>query len=263
MSRCKTRWGILGVLVLLLSACSAHPPASSPLLYADASREALDWSGTYMGVWPYEAQAWQQWELWLNADLSYRLVQQPLAHSAPPRLTQGRFEWDAQGRSISLMGAPLSGALLVGENRLFLLDAQGARYGDARAPSYELEKVASQALEGALFNQAWQLSERDDLLRSTPQAAKPYFMLNAQTLAVSGFSGCNRFFGRVELATEQGLRFRHLAMTKMACASANVEASFLQTLAQVAFWRMNEQGLLLLDSAQRPLLQWVTTVSVP
>jgi heat shock protein HslJ len=177
-----------------------------------------------------------------------------LASNQPPQWREGRFEWDAQGRSIVLSDGGLTGALLVGENRLFLLNAQGEREADARAASYTLEKAASSAQDWGLFGQTWQLAEHDGLAQGVPNGARPYFTLDAQTLAVRGFSGCNRFFGSVVLAAEQGVRFGRLGVTKMACAAPNVERDFLQALAQVAFWRVSESGLLLLDAAQRPLL---------
>lgn len=71
---------------------------------------------------------------------------------------------------------------------------------------------------------------------------------------VSGFSGCNRFFGGYEQSGDK-LSFSALAGTRMACKNdaMKVEQGFLDMLAKVARSRREGGKLVLLDAAGRKL----------
>lgn len=66
---------------------------------------------------------------------------------------------------------------------------------------------------------------------------------------VSGFTGCNRFFGAV-VEDKQGFRFNHPGMTQMACLDklAELESKFMKALNEITSRRMVDSGMELLDA---------------
>jgi heat shock protein HslJ len=73
---------------------------------------------------------------------------------------------------------------------------------------------------------------------------------------VSGFSGCNRFNAPYTLDGDR-LKLGAIASTKMACAAPGdaVEPAYLDALAAVAGWRIDDDELVLLDDDGNELLR--------
>jgi putative lipoprotein len=67
---------------------------------------------------------------------------------------------------------------------------------------------------------------------------------------VHGRGGCNRYFGAAAIDGER-ISFGALGSTKIACAPAlmDQEARFFRALESAERWRLDEHGLLLIDSA--------------
>jgi heat shock protein HslJ len=65
---------------------------------------------------------------------------------------------------------------------------------------------------------------------------------------VSGFSGCNRFFGGYSLEGDQ-LRFSNLAATKMACLGENPEQAFFEMTSRISRMEWRGSTLVLSDDS--------------
>ncbi|GAL02289.1 META domain-containing protein [Photobacterium aphoticum] len=83
------------------------------------------------------------------------------------------------------------------------------------------------------IQQSWVLTKVDgkDISISEPRTV-PGMAIDA-TLKVSGFGGCNRFFGQAEVADSNKFRVTNMGSTKMACIQddqATVEAVMTQSL---------------------------------
>lgn len=63
-----------------------------------------------------------------------------------------------------------------------------------------------------------------------------------------GASGCNEMLGTYK-AVDQNLSIdtKHIAMTRMACPSMDIETKFLDALAHIQHWSIEENNLELLD----------------
>jgi heat shock protein HslJ len=59
---------------------------------------------------------------------------------------------------------------------------------------------------------------------------------------VSGFAGCNRFFGQYK-QEGSALQFSALATTKMACSDMELEQSFVQMISQVSSFSRQQEVL--------------------
>lgn len=75
------------------------------------------------------------------------------------------------------------------------------------------------------------------------------FEINTNNKSISGFSGCNRFMGKVAKLTTNSLTFSPLASTKMACPQSSFnEYEFLKIFEGVTTYKLKQEKLYLVDS---------------
>ena len=107
----------------------------------DNSYNALDWEGTYVGIVPCADCEGIEKTIGLNKENTYTLSSKYLGKKADPIKTTGTFTWNKQGTKISLSGIENGPSqILVGENKLFLLDMSGNRITGNLAEKYILNK---------------------------------------------------------------------------------------------------------------------------
>lgn len=126
---------------------AASQPQAASEVWDDpdhSSRNALDWDGIYRGRLPCGSCDGIETELVLRQDGSYRLAEAYLGDDAPRSEVSGRFAWLPDGGRIRLDEAGESRYYLVGENRLWGLDAEGGRLPEETADLYVLEKAAAE-----------------------------------------------------------------------------------------------------------------------
>ncbi len=70
---------------------------------------------------------------------------------------------------------------------------------------------------------------------------------------VSGYAGCNRFFGVYEIS-DNNLKFGNLASTKMFCPEMELESSFLKRLADVDRFEVSDSKLSLFSEKEKILV---------
>jgi heat shock protein HslJ len=112
--------------------------------------------------------------------------------------------------------------------------------------------VASADPEKAREGGPWLLLELNSAIVQLPAGVQqPYLQLQRQERRVTGYSGCNEFFGSFDLKGD-ALTFGPLGMTRRFCADASgeVEQVFLGVLSKVRGWRVERQMLLLMDGDQ-------------
>jgi putative lipoprotein len=122
--------------------------------------------------------------------------------------------------------------------------------GDGPAEGIELvvEPVTRPPAPG---DARWRLSELDGSpVETGPEEGIPFLDFDVEALRVSGSGGCNRLTGSFE-TTGGELRFGPLATTLMACPEPVMhrETAFLATLARTTGFRLDEEGLALLDGS--------------
>jgi len=130
------------IAIIVLAACTAPGPQAPDTMPArpHSSRDALDWAGTYAGTLPCADCPGIRTKVQLRMDGTFTLTQEYLERSAAPYVTQGRFEWDADGRDVILAspGGPMR--FWVGEGWLQLRDRAGQPIGGPNAAAYSLRK---------------------------------------------------------------------------------------------------------------------------
>jgi heat shock protein HslJ len=107
------------------------------------------------------------------------------------------------------------------------------------------------ASSAPLTDSQWRLLTLDGQTLVNPSGAQQvYFVLQPRNTGVTGFSGCNRMFGRYALEGE-ALKFDAMGGTKMACLDAarmDLEQRYLDMFARVTRWKITDRELALLDA---------------
>ncbi|GAA5141906.1 META domain-containing protein [Thalassotalea piscium] len=88
------------------------------------------------------------------------------------------------------------------------------------------------------------------------QDQERHMIMNADDNRLSGFSGCNSFFGEFEaeelLKGEGELKFVGVASTKRACPDSNInEQTYFNVLRDTAFYQINTNSLTLLNKHKK------------
>jgi copper homeostasis protein (lipoprotein) len=114
------------------------------------------------------------------------------------------------------------------------------------------ETCAREALaQVSLTNTYWRPVEIDgEAVALEGVQREPHFVLSASGNRVHGSTGCNRLMGAFEQEAD-GLRFKSLATTRMACPPnvAQLEARFLEALSAVTAQRIIGESLELRDAS--------------
>lgn len=82
------------------------------------------------------------------------------------------------------------------------------------------------------------------------------FKLEGQSLRVSGYNGCNGFFGQAEQGATLRLRFDKLASTLRACPDMSMEQQFMQALERTDSYHADAKQLQLHRARMAPLARF-------
>jgi heat shock protein HslJ/uncharacterized lipoprotein NlpE involved in copper resistance len=241
------------IVALTLFSCGSgnrsRQETTAEIPVGDNSMVSLDWQGIYTGIIPCADCEGIQTLIKLNDDLSYIWKTRYLGKDETIFGTTGNFDWSDDGSSITLINntEDQSGpSWLVGENMLFMLDADGNRITGELAAMYNLEKVGPE-LDGP----AWILISAggaeisDDIF----PAGAPRILFDAESSRISGFAGCNRLTGTYTAGENYSLTLGPIATTKIACQAMEGEQMFLGLLNGTGSYRVTSESLTLFNSS--------------
>lgn len=232
----------------------------TPEIIGDNSATSLDWAGYYTGVVPCADCDGIQTSLVLDMDKTYTLTTTYLGKGEDNTFTEnGSFEWNAEGSSILLEGIENGpNQYQVGENRLFQLDMEGNRITGNLADYYILEKVDGNALM-ELASKKWRLIEimGKPVEPEVGEGNDVFLTFDADENRISGFGGCNHFFGQFEWERELEVRFSKIGRTQIFCTEMmELEDEFFKLIETVDNYTIHE-GILSLNRARMaPLLRF-------
>ena len=115
----------------------------------------------------------------------------------------------------------------------------------------------------ALGGREWLLiALGDESVDPLSDGRRPYIHFEASG-RVHGFAGCNRFTGDYRL-DDRDLSFARMAMTRMACAEGmNVEQRLSEALSKVTSYKIDDDRLILQDSAGEVVAVLQSDASAP
>ncbi|HLA56637.1 MAG TPA: META domain-containing protein [Flavobacterium sp.] len=82
----------------------------------------------------------------------------------------------------------------------------------------------------------------------------PYMDLHINIGQFTGFAGCNRLKGKLDITEGNHIKFNDLITTKMSCMPENKEPAFLQALQSITKYEIKDNALLLSDGNQTQLV---------
>lgn len=228
------------VTLMFVIICHAVQAKSSP----ENSRQTSMLT-TYTGVIPCADCPGIEETLTLNPDNTFNLKRIYQERSPEPFVATGH--WIIEGSKLIL--TEKSGKQfyeIVGRHTLRHLDQSGNPI-DTKANT-ELQRLGSPTMQ--LLDTRWQLIELEGQSVPTEPAIRREIQMTlfGQDAHVSGFSGCNRFFGQYELKEDQ-LRFSEIAGTRMACPppAMELENKVLAMFASVTTYHLEGKFLFLLN----------------
>jgi heat shock protein HslJ len=112
----------------------------------------------------------------------------------------------------------------------------------------------------SLLDTQWRLTKLgDEVIENPPGERAIHFLLQASNTSLTGFSGCNRMFGRYAL-DGPSLKFDGLGGTRMFCQlNMELEQKFLDMFQNVASWKITGNTLQLFGASGNS----VATFSTP
>jgi copper homeostasis protein (lipoprotein) len=248
---------ILAMIFLVNAGCSSFNSGktttdkkdgiSNKIVEGHSSKVSLDWSGTYSGVLPCADCEGIRTTLILQHDQTFVLKSFYIGMSGQEDVQRGTFIWNEFGNEIALTENGEDAVhILVGENRLFVLDREGNRITGDMADLYILNRVSAEISK--LFETKWVLTKLAGLssVKSGLTGEAPSLMFDQLQSRVSGFAGCNRYFGTYRLSDEGGFHITNIGATKMACDDMELERTFLAALETIDRFEVRVDTLLLL-----------------
>lgn len=251
------------LLLLLLTtwACQKNQLTTVSPAVGDTSANSLDWEGEYVGVVPCADCEGIATAIRLSQDETYSLTMEYLGKDGNPVKKEGAFAWNDTGNIITLSNVDGGASkYLVGENKLFQLDLDGNRITGELADNYVLEKQRADThlQDNPLAGKKWLLIElRGKEINS--EETPIFFQMDATEQRITGFGGCNNFFG--EYVLKEGLRisFEKLGRTQKYCQeSIAMENEFFEAMEIVDNYSIGGENILSLNRARMaPLLRFI------
>lgn len=215
----------------------------------DNSRVSLDWTGSYKGTLPCADCTGIEMLVSLYSDNTYRVLRRYAGRGDDLIEEKGTFEWDQQGRFITL--STDNSKYLVGENRLFYLDKDGHRITGALAENYILDK-----LDDDITEKYWKLIElAGQCLKKQKINRDSYIILKADKKVI-GSGYCNAINGEYETGDPNRLRFTSLSRSFSACDAIQAEEAFIQVLQIADSYSLDNDTLQLLKGRMAPLARF-------
>lgn len=111
----------------------------------------------------------------------------------------------------------------------------------------------------SLLDTRWRLTRLGDEVIENPAGERAvHFQLQAANSGLTGFSGCNRMFGRYAL-DGASLKFDGLGGTRMFCQpNMQLEQKFLGMFQNVASWKVTGNSLELFDASNKAVATFET-----
>ncbi len=249
-------------LPVMITGCKTQksaPSAPKKIIIGDNSSVSLDWAGTYAGTVPCADCQGIATSITLNQDLTYKISTVYKGKTMKFYENSGKFTWNDAGSTVLLEGitnAPNS--YLVAENKLIQLDMEGQRITGALADKYILMKTVQDAGDAGIEGRKWKLVELNGKpVENTSGNGKEYFIsLQQEESRVSGYAGCNSFFGSYELKEGNRVTFSKMGSTMMACPNMATEQELFKVLETVDNYTTDGKTLQLNKARMAPLARF-------
>jgi heat shock protein HslJ len=120
-------------------------------------------------------------------------------------------------------------------------DSTAAQNPDTSDQDSDSDSTDQDLTSANILDKKWQLTELNGVAIDAEKA--PYFQLSSDS-KITGFAGCNNFFGTYEIEQPLQVKFSDLGSTMMFCPdSSQLELDFLALLTKVDNFSLSQDGL--------------------
>lgn len=121
------------------------------------------------------------------------------------------------------------------------------------------QKIAE---ENTITDKTWKLIELNgNTITQNENQKAPYFILNSETEAISGYSGCNSFNGGYTITRGNQIKFSKMISTMMACMDVPYEQEFLNVFETVDNYFLSGNTLSINKGKMAPLAKFIYSAS--
>ncbi|MFH1121944.1 MAG: copper resistance protein NlpE N-terminal domain-containing protein [Bacteroidota bacterium] len=235
-------------------------PAGPKKIVIGDNRSVLnDWPGIYTGTVPCADCEGIVTTITLNDDLTYIVSTVYKSKSTKVCENAGKFTWSESGNTIKLGGiSDAPNRYLVGENKLIQLDMEGNRITGVLADKYILTKNDGTGNGAGIKGKKWKLVELNGKpVENTSGNGKEYFIsLQQEESRISGYAGCNSFFGSFELKEGERITFSKMGSTMMACPDMATEQELFKVLETIDNYTYDGKTLQFSKARMAPLARF-------
>jgi len=244
----------LFALFILFPGCGQRTAGSAitPAQDKPASSPRNNLAGTYQGTMPCADCRGIKTTIILNNNETYIWLSHYLDKDNNLFAEKGKFKWNEDDNILTLFTRKKQKRLFrIGENQLFILEHNRERIRGKLSEHYTLEKITFQQItevENLLENKRWVLAEISNDSTDQLDAAnqRPFIEFDTQRKRISGFAGCNRFFGQYSIQKGNTIQFSEIGATKKYCVNGmKLEGIFFEFLKKSRYLKLNETLLII------------------
>jgi heat shock protein HslJ len=235
------------VLSLLLVSCSRKSQEQIQLTDTNTSKISLDWVGTYKGVLPCDDCDGIETILYLFNDMTYHIKQVYLGKKLSDFEKYGSFSWNKEGNQIELGNIEDEPKkYIIRENSIVQLDKEGNVISGHLADKYILTKVSHYAVN-KITDITWRLVEiKGKPVSRLINVKKPIqIKLDSKENRITGFGGCNNFWGSFSIKDVNRISFSKMASTLIACPDIQLETELYRVLDRTDNYSIKDNYLFL------------------
>lgn len=123
----------------------------------------------------------------------------------------------------------------------------------------EIQKSESQPTNTSIEGKTWVLKELNGKSVSSKEnkETKFFFLLKSDDHSITGFAGCNNFFGDYEISGTKNIKMKNIGITLMACPDIVVdENEFVKALELTDIYHIDGETLFLKNKKGKVLAQF-------
>jgi len=245
-------------LILVLSGCSPRTTG------AVSSQKNTNFpAGIYSGTLPCLDCPGIETTIVINSDGTYHLSRSYIDKRIAPIEESGNIHKTGKNGKYLLESNNYNKTyILIRKEGLMLLDQNGNKIESQSNDQYILHRKQNtekqnQGIQGPLTGRRWQLEKLIMLPEEKVNTiAKENIILefSSQEKKISGFAGCNHFFGRYEIHEEGKITFSQLSATKKYCSETmHIETVLMDVLNSCKHYSLSQDTLVLLNQNKEQL----------
>ncbi|WP_010420820.1 copper resistance protein NlpE N-terminal domain-containing protein [Anaerophaga thermohalophila] len=245
-------------LILVLSGCSQRTSG------AVSSQKNTDFpEGIYSGTLPCLDCPGIETTIVINSDGTYHLSRTYIDKRISPIEESGNiYKTEKNGKYLLESNNYNKTYILIHKEGLMLLDQNGDKIKSQPNDQYILYRKQSsekqiQNIQGQLTGRIWQLEELimlPDEKVKTVEKEKIFLEFSSEEKKISGFAGCNNFFGKYEIPEEGKITLSLLGSTKKFCSETmEIETLFMDMLNNCKHYTLSQDTLVLLNQNKEQL----------